>query len=119
MTLQLEKFKIRTKPMIPPDKEIALKFDLNIFNNTNKNDPNRKLLPPRYIGDGIVWLAALNGDNDPYYVLYDGGTNDLRIVENRNGAWRNIEVNQIQNLYGFIWKMLLRINDAERVIKCQ
>lgn len=99
-------FKCRTREITAPTIQEADLHNLNIFiNNYPKNSENRTFLSPFYIGDSIVWATYAKGDEDPYYCLYYGGTNDLRIIKNDNGIWSNININEINNLCGFVWKM--------------
>ena len=86
---------------------------------------NEYIIPePVYIADSVVWATAHKGDETPYYCLYYSGTNSMTVLENRNDVWKEIQFDEIENLYGFFWKFMLehysikeRLKEYENVQK--
>ena len=105
---------------LPPTKEEAKKFDLDIFFNKGSLE-YEELMIPAYIDSKIVWWYPdlekdIENGKIPYYCLYNCSTNMLKIVKNDNGIWSNIDVQTtpIMEIYGFLWKMSLNF---ELIIK--
>ncbi len=100
--MEFRQFKTRTKPMEKPSLEVCQKFGLVYYEGSP--------IEPSYVGDDIVWAASAKGDDDPYYALYNAGTNTLKILVYKNNTWESIGLDKIENLYSFLWKMIC-VND--------
>lgn len=94
-------FKVTPKPIELTEKEID-NFGLRCYGG--------KELKPVYEDIDVVWAAANTG-NLPIYRLYDRGTNNLLIIRYTpdKNIWEEIELSDIGNLYGFIWKMCSKL----------
>ena len=65
---------------------------------------------PCFFSDtSVVWAAALK-ENSPTYRLYNRGTNELVVMRYTpdTDLWEKITLEEIDNLYGFIWKMTVK-----------
>lgn len=89
--------------IVEPSYEVCEKFDL-IYSH------NKTSIKPFYCNVSCVWSAALNKDT-PIYALYCCGTNDLRVLRKiGDNDWERIEVTEIDNIYGLLWRIGVNLN---------
>lgn len=79
----------------PPDESTLEKFDL-------------KGCKPVICGICTVWATAVRND-EPVYAVFNRGTNYLVVLEKRAGDWRKVELQEVENLYGLVWRMTLKM----------
>ena len=94
-----------------PEITVPTKEDLRrlgFFDNTCERE-----IKPFYLGESEVWAAAMT-KNTPVYALYTCGTNDLRVLRKIGGSeWSKIEVSEIDNIYGLLWRIGVELNLSE------
>lgn len=95
------KFIVTPKPRELTEKEIN-GFKLRYYGGEE--------IKPAYESTDNVWAAADTGSL-PTYRFYDCGTNCLLILRyvSDKDVWEKIELSDIGNLYGLIWKMMYMI----------
>lgn len=90
-----------------PDIETLRREKLMMLTYPEKEIP----LAPALCMDSNVWAGANHPDN-PVYALFHAGTNSLVILERRGKSpWKRVELEEVDNLYGFLWKTTLNIMD--------
>ena len=96
--------------LTPPDEATCKRFGLSNRTTNGVSDADSIPSVPFYVGTSNVWAMA-NNPSLTVYALFNNGTNSLKILaRNDNDPWREVKVEEIDNLYGFIWKMTV---DAE------
>ena len=80
----------------PPDLETLERYNLFWFDGAP--------MEPVYCGISTVWAASVR-DDEPVYAIFIPGTNHLLILEKRMGKWREIQLHEVENLYGLMWQM--------------
>jgi hypothetical protein len=71
-----------------------------------------KEMNPVFEHTGSVWCASDNGKL-PTYRLYNCGTNCLKVLKYTldRDVWEEIELDDIDTLYGFVWNMCLKLEN--------
>lgn len=93
--------KYESPDLSPPNEETHKKFGIGLSNH------------PVYCDTSVVWATGSH-KNSPVYAVYDRGTNWLFILERvGDGEWREINLKDVDNLYGLIWKLTLKVNKHE------
>lgn len=67
------------------------------------------LMKPVYCGISTVWETSITGD-EPIYAIFAAGTNRLVILEKRSRSWKEIKLEEVENLYGLFWRMCVQIS---------
>ena len=72
---------------------------------------------PVFAGYSKVW-SPIN-DDDPYYKIYYCGTNCFKIMsyDSSNDEWVEVELDEVVNLYGLFWKMVLEIDRLKQMLE--
>jgi hypothetical protein len=104
MNLESTGFKFTPKPRELTEEEIN-KFGLRCSYTKSE-------MKPAIETSTVIWTAAAT-EKDPVYRLYNNGTNNLLILEyNWNeDSWNKIECTEINNLYGLLWLMCVKLSD--------
>ena len=88
------------------NKEELDKFDLYYHDGS--------IIQAKYTGCSTVfWHPDIN--NDTIYKLYDHGTNRLIVLryDKEKDSWEEIGLEDIDNLYGLFWKIIIHLKDGE------
>jgi hypothetical protein len=88
------------------NEEEVEKFHLRYYNSD--------IIQPVYEGTSNVWSAADTGKL-PVYRLYNRGTNALLVLcySWETDRWTEIELANIDNLYGLIWKIMVKFQSLQ------
>jgi hypothetical protein len=73
-----------------------------------------KVIQAKYTGCSTVfWHPDI--DKDVTLKLFDRGTNDLVILmyDSQKDSWEEIGLEDIDNLYGLLWKIIIHLEDGE------
>ena len=76
---------------------------------------DRVRIPCIFKSTDIVWSAA-GTENDTWYRLYNQCTNGLVVLKFKPsvGKWERSCIEDIKNMYGLLWKMILRLESCKR-----
>lgn len=80
----------------PPDIETLRRYKL-LWNDGRP-------MKPVHCGISTVWATAIR-DDEPVYAIFEAGTNRLVILERLGSEWREVQLNEVENLYGLLWQM--------------
>ena len=61
-------------------------------------------MKPVHCGISTVWAAAIR-DDEPVYAIFAAGTNRLVILKKQADQWKEIQLHEVENLYGLLWQM--------------
>jgi len=91
------------KPIVDPDYSVLKKHKLLHHGGTP--------IKPFYIGSSVVWACSHRGEDEPHYAFYTCGTNCLKILKELHGEWQEVQLTEVENLYGIIWKIGIGIHE--------
>ena len=108
--LRLLQYNVQSAPALKDSGNDLIAVRGEIFKAIQvKTSTKEKFNLPHYKKPSIftystVWATAVK-ENEPFYALYDGGTNRL-VVLRYIDKWEEIKLEEVENLYGLIWKMV-------------
>lgn len=74
---------------------------------------DQKPMQPVFFDTSQIWATAVTKET-PVYAVFDRGTADLVILEKTpQTEWTEIKLEQVENLYGLVWKMTLNMPKIE------
>lgn len=90
-----------------PSLEEAKALKLNILGRYGQPDDEKELLRNFFFNTPDVWISPDSADELIWFAMYDGGTNDIRVIIYQNGQWQNIKFSQLLHgeLYGIMYKI--------------